>query len=115
MKKTFYLIICAALLLASCKNTGIAENKNNYAIIPAPVSLVELSGQFTFNEKSKIIMSELNSDTRLSADFLVMLIKNPTGLSVPVTEGARAKSGSVFMSIDSTVTNKEGYDIVCHS
>ncbi len=109
MKKTFNLIICALILLTSSKNLVTAENKNNYAIIPAPALLIKLNGQFSFNERSKIILSELNSDTKLSADFLAKLIKNPGGLTVPVIFGARAESGSVFMSIDSSVKNNESY------
>jgi hexosaminidase len=47
----------------------------------------------------------------LAADFLARLVKNPTGLVIPVIQGNKAASGSVFMSIDTSVANAEGYTL----
>jgi hexosaminidase len=109
MKKTIYLILYISFLFAGCKTASSSEEKNIYAIIPAPVSLAEMNGRFTFSERSKIILSTLNDETRLAADFLALLIRNPTGLSIPVEKGGRARAGSVFMSIDTSIVNHEGY------
>jgi len=109
MNRTLYLVVCVLLLFTGCKTGSSSEEKNIYAIIPAPVSLVELNGRFAFSEKTKIILSTFNDETKLATDYLSLLIKNPTGLSIPVEQGAKAKSGSVFMSIDTSVTNNEGY------
>lgn len=109
MKKTFYLAVCAIFLFAGCNSGSSTDNKNIYSIIPAPVSLVEMNGSFTFSEKSKIILSTLNDEMKLAADYLALLIKNPTGLIIPVEQGSKAISRSVFMSIDNTIINNEGY------
>lgn len=109
MKRLFFIVICLAILLSGCKSGSSAENRNNYSIIPEPVSLVELNGHFTFSGKSKIILSTINDETKLAADFLALLIKNPTGLIIPVEQGDKALSKSVFMSIDSSILNNEGY------
>jgi hexosaminidase len=68
-----------------------------------------MPGNFVFSQKSKIILSSLTNENKLAADFLASLVKNPTGFDIPVVEGTKAASGSVFMSIDTAVTNKEGY------
>lgn len=109
MKKSFYLLLCAIILFAYCNFGCSSDKKNTYAIIPTPVSLVEMNGRFTFSEKSKIILSTLNDETKLTGDYLALLIKNPTGLSIPVEQGRKDISGSVFMSIDSSIVNNEGY------
>ena len=109
MKKSFYLLLCAIILFACCNFGCSSDNKNIYAIIPEPVSLVEMNGRFIFSEKSKIILSTLNDETKLAGDYLAFLIKNPTGLSIPVEQGRKDISGSVFMSIDTSVVNNEGY------
>ena len=96
-------------LIAGCNSGFSSDNKNTYAIIPAPVSLVPMNGSFTFSKKSKIILSVINNETKLAADYLALLIKNPTGLSIPVEEGSKSISRSVFMSFDSSIVNNEGY------
>jgi hexosaminidase len=109
MKKSFHLLLCMIFLFA-CRNLGFSsDNKNIHAIIPSPVSLVPLDGSFTFSQKSRIILSNLNNETKLIADYLALLIKNPTGFSIPIEEGSKEISHSVFMSFDTSVANNEGY------
>jgi len=109
MKKSFYLLLSIIFLIAGSNSGFSSDNKNTYAIIPAPVSLVPMNGSFTFSKKSKIILSVINNETKLAADYLALLIKNPTGLSIPVEEGSKSISRSVFMSFDSSIVNNEGY------
>lgn len=111
MKRSIYLVLAAIILLAGCNKGTSSGNKNVYPIIPAPVSLKEMTGQFVFNKKSKIILQVPSDENRLAADFLARLIKNPTGLVIPVIEGSKASKGSIFMSIDTTVANIEGYNL----
>ena len=108
MKKVIFLLIAAASILAGCKQTSDG-GVNLYSIIPAPSSLVEMNGRFIFSSKSQIILTEQNDETMLAADFLALLIKNPTGISIPVVEGNNSKSGDVFMALDTSVNNNEGY------
>lgn len=111
MKSLILLVSVVTLFLAGC-NTGSSSYKENvYAIIPAPVSIKEMPGNFTFTEKSKIILSAVNDESKLAADFLAGLVKNPTGLILPIIQGNKAASGSVLMSIDTSVANTEGYTL----
>jgi hexosaminidase len=109
MKKCLSAIIGISLLASGCRSDIPSAASKNYAIIPAPVSLTELRGEFVFTAKSRIILSALNDETRLAADCLSNLISNPTGFHPEVTEGMKAVTGSVFMMLDTTIKNNEGY------
>lgn len=109
VKKNFYLVLFMLFIFACCNSGFASENKNIYAIIPSPVSLIPMNGSFEFSEKSKIILPILNNETKLAADFLARLLKNPTGLNIPVEEGSKERSQSVFMSFDPSIANNEGY------
>ncbi|MBA4322675.1 MAG: beta-N-acetylglucosaminidase [Odoribacter sp.] len=100
-----------SVFFTGCNTGSISGKENVYAIIPAPVSIKEMPGNFTFNKNSEIVLTAFNDENKLAADFLAALVKNPTGLGIPVIQGHRASSGSVLMSIDSSVINTEGYTI----
>jgi len=109
MKKILYSITVILILIIGCKSENQPGSENNIAIIPAPVRVTGLKGDFTFSEKTRIIISEMNNETKLAADYLSMLVKNPTGIELSVKEGKKASRGSVFMTLDTAVKNKEGY------
>lgn len=109
MKKGFIIVSGILLLACGCNPARKNGSAGDLAIIPAPVNVSRLNGNFTFSGKSNIIVSPLNGETRLAADFLARLIKNPTGLDIPVIEGKKAKRNSVSMVLDSTIKNDEGY------
>ncbi|MGQ9621175.1 MAG: beta-N-acetylhexosaminidase [Bacteroidales bacterium] len=105
-----YLALIVFLVLSGCKNVNSGKRaKNIYAVIPAPLSLIESSGKFTFSAKSSIVLSPMNEETLLSANFLASLVKNYTGYELVVKEGSKATGRSVFMSIDTSVKNPEAY------
>ena len=109
MNKCLFSIIAILLLAAGCKSGDQVNSRVNYAIIPAPVSLIELKGDFVFTAKSRIILSTFSDETRLAADFLSHLVANPTGFQTEVAEGKKPESGSVFMMIDTAMKDNEGY------
>jgi len=111
MKRLILMVSVVTLFLAGCKTGSSSDKENVYAIIPAPVSIKEMPGNFTFTEKSQIILSVVNDENKLAADFLAGLVKNPTGLVLTVIQGNKAASGSVLMSIDTSVANAEGYTL----
>jgi hexosaminidase len=109
MKKALIVIAGLIMFISGCKSGSRPDPDKTIAIIPAPVSITELKGDFVFTEKSRIILSPMNNDTRLAADFLALLVKNPTGFEIPVSEGVKPAGNSVFMSLDTAVKNDEGY------
>ena len=112
MKNVYFLLFSFLLVLCGCNKGGSGSNEPNvYAVIPAPVSVQELSGNFAFGQKTQIIVLPLNQETKLSADFLVSLVKNATGFAPEIKEGVKAAKGSVFMAVDTAVKNVEGYTL----
>ena len=109
MKKTLYFIMGIVLMTGGCKSGTEPAAEKIIAVIPAPVSITELKGEFVFSEKSKIILSVLDDETKLAADCLAKLVSNPAGIDLPVEEGKKASKGSVFMILDTAVQNDEGY------
>lgn len=109
MKNLLITLLSLIILLTGCNKAPSTDSPNVYAIIPAPVSIKEMAGQFVFTGSSKIILSKITAETKLSTDFLALLIKNPTGWNLKLTEGKKAENGSVFMGIDTAVKNAEGY------
>jgi len=108
--KRFSLVTMIVLLFSSMPNTAFCRGKEG-AIIPAPVSITYQKGNFTFSGNTRILVSPLNSETRLSGDFLALLVKNPSGYQLPVSEGKKQSAGSVLMILDESVKNQEGYNL----
>ena len=111
LKSSISIIFFIMLLFTGCKTGLVSDRKDAYAIIPAPLSIKEKPGNFVFSKNSKIILSAINEENRIAADFLSSLIKNPTGIQVPVVKGTRESSGSVYMLIDSSIVDNEGYTL----
>jgi len=115
MKKIFLYAIGLMLLASSCL-TGKTENpRKSYALIPVPVSLTELKGEFVFTPASRIILASADADSRIAAEDLARLVSNPTGYKIEITEGTSSKNGSVFMKLDTAVRNAEGYELAVTS
>jgi hexosaminidase len=109
MRKTAYFITALAMILAGCSTGNQATGEKTPALIPAPASISMVNGQFLFTGKTKIIIPSMDTDVKLAADFLAQLISNPTGTAPEVVTGTKPLKGSVFMTIDTAVRNKEGY------
>ena len=111
MKKTFYLIMGIILMAGGCKSGSAPETEKNLAIIPAPVSIQGLKGDFVISEKTRIILAPADDETKLAADFLANLVRNSTGISLSIGEGKRPAKGSIFMTLDTAIENDEGYEL----
>jgi hexosaminidase len=109
MKKSLCSIIGVLLLAAGCRSDNPGDSIRNFAIIPAPVSLTELKGEFVFTAKGRIILSNFSDDNKLAAECLYKIVAASTGFHPEITEGRKPESGSVFMMLDTTIKNIEGY------
>ncbi len=109
MKKALYLILGIVFITAGCKSGNQPASDRNLAVIPAPVSITELKGDFIFTGKTRIILSVIDDETKLAADFLAGLVRNPTGIDLQVIEGKKASKNSIFMVLDTAVSHEEGY------
>ena len=107
----FLHLIALLIMLFGAKTQISAHEESPLSIIPAPVSLTPHTGNFTFSTKTRIIVSPLNSETRLSADLLAQLVNNPSGYSPVISEGKKPVTGSVLMILDNSIKNDEGYTL----
>lgn len=113
MKKALFLLALPVLaLLIECTGGNGSLKENNYAVIPAPAYLKPAKGSYRFDQQSAIFVEPLTDETRLAADFLALMIKNASGLSLAVREGRKTTGGNVSMIIDSkATTGPEGYKL----
>jgi len=112
MRLFSFLLLAAMLIPSGLQGSPGKKGKNRYNIMPAPVSLVTSSGHFHFVEGSSIVVSPLNDQTARAADFLATMLRNSTGMSIPVHEGTKALRHDVFMAIDATLDlGAEGYTL----
>ena len=109
MKKIVFYIPAIIMILTACSKVNSADDVKTPALIPAPVSISMLSGDFVFQAKTTIIIPSPDPEMKLVADFLAQLINNPTGLVPEIVTGTKVKKGSVFMTLDTAVKNNEGY------
>ena len=100
------------LLLISIIPYFVSAETKNCSIIPAPASMVCHEGSFVITGKARIIVSTLNSETKLSADLLALLVNNPTKQILPVIEGVKPINGSLFLALDPSIKYDEGYTLV---
>ncbi|WP_205503755.1 beta-N-acetylhexosaminidase [Rufibacter psychrotolerans] len=91
-----------------------AQEKYRYAIIPKPVKLEEREGEFTLNKKTTIYLSSATADLKKATDFLSDLVRNATGNPLMYTDKA-AKKNSIHVSLDSSITHQEGYELTVSS
>ena len=99
----------AGFMLLSC-NTEVKEA--NYQIIPLPqeISVMDQAAPFILSNGTKIMYPEGNEKLQRTAEFLASYIKEATGITVRTTTEA-AKKNSIILAVDSSITNKEGYQL----
>jgi hexosaminidase len=88
-----------------------SKGEEKISIIPIPAIMVEKTGTFSITEKTTVILSIQNEETELAAQYLVGMLNKATGFNIRVKEGNKAKKGSIFLSINESIENKEGYKL----
>ncbi|MDX9928710.1 MAG: beta-N-acetylhexosaminidase [Bacteroidales bacterium] len=111
MKNLLYLIVViTASLITGCTGVDKPKDVSTYAIIPAPVFLEPLDGNFTITGRTKIVVSELTDETKLAADFLALMVGRVDGITPSVSEGRDRGGRNVVMVLDEEAgTGTEGY------
>jgi len=111
MQNVILSVLIGMVLISGCQSQTGTTTKHPIAIIPAPLSVTQMKGSYSFTDRSRIIVSPLNTETRVAADFLAQMISNSSGMDISVTDGSGNARASVYMSLDSSVKNAEGYYI----
>ena len=104
-------LITVILFLLNILNEQVSGAEKICPIIPAPASITWQNGNFIFSDKTKIYVSPLNRETKLSADLLARLISNPMVHHRAIVDGRNPNEGSVLMIFDPVLKNDEGYKL----
>ncbi|MBI1226547.1 MAG: family 20 glycosylhydrolase [Bacteroidetes bacterium] len=118
MKKLFLPCIFLLIFFA-CKNEGvstenIADAPNGlarYHIIPQPISLVEMQGEFKVTGDTKILLASTDEGLKTAAAHLASILIKATGTTIAPAEGDEGKDAFIF-EIDPKITNDEGYSLI---
>lgn len=118
MKKR-YSILLLALIFTQCKNEKTAtaptaaatSDASRYHIIPQPVSLIELQGEFKITGDTKILLASPDEGLKSAAAHLASLLIKATGTTIAPVEGNEGKDAFLF-EIDPKITHDEGYSLL---
>jgi hexosaminidase len=100
-----YIMIVFLSLFNSCiqKNT---RNSGNIAIIPKPVSVKVLSGNFLLSDNTVIVYDEGLKNTGY---YLSEQIVTVTGLKLPIKQYTKTGENSIYLKFDNKIKDNEGY------
>jgi hexosaminidase len=111
MIRNLFAAVMVVVLAGGCgaKKTNMPES---YSIIPKPAELVILNGGFTIDEKTALLVSPLDAQTEVAADFLAMMLRKSASVEMPVSEGTREGHNRIMMLIDTSLAiGEEGYTL----
>lgn len=110
MKKLLILVVCLAF--ASNAKLIAQSEQQKFSIVPEPVQIQKLSGQFKLNSKAKIFIAPDNDELKLLSGMLADQLKYITGYEIPVVERAGGSSkNAINLKIEQQDESlgKEGY------
>lgn len=117
--KKLVLPISLLLIFFSCKNEGTAPGQaiatsndtGRYHVIPQPVSLIEMQGEFKITGETKILLASNDEGLKTAASHLASVLIKATGTTVAPMEGEAAKDAFIFQ-LDPTIAHEEGYSLI---
>ena len=96
--------------LSACSPTKTEIGNLNVIPQPQEVSQDIQAHPFVINPQTGIVYPEGNEKLQRTAEFLASYIKEATGITVRTTTEA-VKKNSIILAVDSSITNKEGYQL----
>ena len=114
MKTSFFKSCTAATLLflafSACSQQE--TTLGNLHVIPLPQEITEqaTANPFVIRTSTTICYPEGNEKMKRNAEFLASYIKEVAGTQVKVSSGTAA-SNCIMLETDTTLTNKEGYEM----
>jgi hexosaminidase len=108
MKRPLTLFFLFIAIIA----TASQSTNRKISIIPIPASVEEKEGEFTITEETRVILSQKSEETELASRYLAGMLNKATGFNIQVSKGNSAKEGSIFLNIDESIRNKEGYTLI---
>jgi hexosaminidase len=97
------------LIVASLTGCGKEnEASRELAVIPKPVKMKSLGGDFQFNEKTVIVVSGDDEQQIGVAHYLSKLLSSATGFRPEVNVEDNSEDNSIFLEIDKSITGAPG-------
>ena len=114
MKKSLMMLGLSISMIASIANAGAQENAKGINIVPKPVSLKKLNGNFVINSKTKIVFKDRNKAAKKAAQFFSSQCSERMGLdlkgySVPKNSSSKISSVNFLEPLLGQKIKKEGY------
>lgn len=88
----------------------IAQNKQELNLIPVPEKVKVLSGEFTINPNTQIVLSEDNEPMRNAVAVFNNLLRRAAGYSLKIST-TPVSSNVIDCKINASVSNPEGYKL----
>lgn len=98
-------IVFLLLLLTACTGTKTEQHiKSTYALLPVPVSMQPLDGDFKLSESTTIIVDGSNKELLQLAGYLAEELKNLTNLQIQISsEKNTTASNCIHLVVDATI------------
>ncbi|TFH39471.1 MAG: beta-N-acetylglucosaminidase [Bacteroidia bacterium] len=109
MKILYVILLTAIISIAGCKE-GAENSINRYPLIPEPVTLTTMPGEFLIRESTRIVVSEKSDDVMLAAQYLSTLLTGSNGTDLQIIEATQPSARAINLVIgDIPQLNDEGY------
>jgi hexosaminidase len=106
--KTIQQIIFILIILLQTQS--LFSQTNNYNVIPEPLQLKPASGQFTFNQETRLFLDKnLNEETVQAFFVLAEHLKTAGGIDLKTT--STEKSNTIVCKLNKQLPQKESYKL----
>ncbi len=110
MKKlTIALLICTMITSLSCTDKNQSSGTKEITIVPKPLSINKLEGNFTLSAKTVIIIENSDELVEKNANYLKTCLFEKYNLSVEISKEEVKNANEIQFSIDETNLAPEAY------
>jgi len=102
--------IISIFIFCFCALGLFAQTPSRVNIIPLPVSVKELPGEFTITPSTRIMLAQDNPDMRRAVAIFNERLTAAAGFTLPVARG-RAGANIIHVALNPRIENAEGYTL----
>lgn len=108
--KSRSLLVLFSLTINCC----FSQSTGQISLIPQPVSIEKMNGQFQLSSSTAIVTGDNNEEVRKVVGFFTDAVRKSTGYPLPVQSSKSGLSSSISFSLNQTqdaTLGKEGYTL----
>jgi hexosaminidase len=107
LKKIFFTFITlSSILFVSCQK----NEKNDYKLIPEPLNLKPATGQFTFNEETRLFL-EKEFDEEIANTFFILEKRLKKAGGITIQRSDIEKSNEIVCKLNTQLPKNESYKL----